>query len=186
MKRIAALLCMVLLLTGCAETDRTMDRAMAFRSRLLGAGGCSFDADITADYGDKSYTFSMACTADERGALTFSVTKPESISGITGSVSATGGKLTFDDKALSFALMADGLVTPVSGPWVLLKTLRSGYLTSCGQEGEYLRLAIDDSYEADALHLDIWLGEGDLPVRGEILWQGRRLLSITVTNFTFL
>ena len=186
MKRIAALLCLVLLLIGCAETDQTMDRAMAFRSRLLGAGGCSFDADITADYGDKSYTFSMACTADDRGAVTFSVTKPETISGITGSVSATGGKLTFDDKALSFALMADGLVTPVSGPWVLLKTLRSGYLTSCGQEGEYLRLAIDDSYEADALHLDIWLGEGDLPVRGEILWQGRRLLSITVTNFTFL
>ena len=186
MKRIAALLCMVLLLSGCGGTDQTMDRAMAFRSQLLAAGGCSFDADITADYGDKSYTFSMACTADDRGAVSFSVTKPETISGITGSVAATGGMLTFDDKALSFALMADGLVTPVSAPWVLLKTLRSGYLTSCGQEGEYLRLAIDDSYEADALHLDIWLGDEDLPVRGEVLWQGRRLLSIAVTNFTFL
>jgi len=186
MKRIAILLCLVFFMTGCAGTDRTMDRAMAFRSRLLGAGGCSFDADITADYGDKSFTFSMACTADDQGAATFSVTKPETIAGITGTVSAAGGKLTFDDKALSFALMADGLVTPVSGPWVLVKTLRSGYLTSCGQEGEYLRLAIDDSYEADALHLDIWLGEDDLPVRGEILWQGRRLLSISVTNFTFL
>lgn len=186
MKRIAALLCMVLLLSGCTGTDQSMNRAMAFRSQLLAAGGCSFDADITADYGDKSYTFSMACTADDRGMVSFSVTKPETISGITGNVAATGGKLTFDDKALSFALMADGLITPVSGPWVLLKTLRSGYLTSCGQEGEYLRLTIDDSYEADALHLDIWLGEGDLPVRGEILWQGRRLLSISVTNFTFL
>jgi len=186
MKRIAALLCMVLLLSGCAGTDQTINRAMAFRLRLLAASGCSFDADITADYGDKSYTFSMACTADDRGTVSFSVTKPETISGITGNVAATGGKLTFDDKALAFSLMADGLITPVSGPWVLLKSLRSGYLTSCGQEGEYLRIAIDDSYEADALHLDIWLGEGDLPVRGEILWQGRRLLSISVTNFTFL
>jgi len=35
------------------------------------------------------------------------------ISGITGSLSQNGGKLTFDDKALAFDVMADGLVSPV-------------------------------------------------------------------------
>ena len=59
-------------------------------------------------------------------------------------------------------------------------------VTSCGGDGEYLRLAIDDSYEEDALHLDIWLGSEDLPVRGEVLWQGRRILSLEIKNFTFL
>ena len=163
-----------------------MDRAMAFRAKLLAAAGCSFDAVITADYGDVTYTFTMKCSTDQQGNLRFSVAEPQTISGISGIVSATGGKLTFDDKVLTFGLMADGLVSPVSAPWLLMKTLRSGYLSSCGREGGNLRLSIDDSYEEDAMHLDIWLGEGDLPARGEILWQGRRVLSIEVENFTFL
>ncbi len=157
---------------------------MAFRTKLL-AGSATFDAAITADYGDKTYTFSADCVVDAQGELTFSVTEPQSIAGITGTVSAKGGKLTFDGHALAFELLADGQVTPVTGPWILMNTLRSGYLTSCGAEGEKLRLAIDDSYKDDALHLDIWLDGNDLPERGEILWQGRRILSIAVSNFKF-
>ena len=82
--------------------------------------------------------------------------------------------------------MADGQLTPVSGPWILMKALQSGYLTSCTQEGELLRIAVDDSYEDDALHLDVWLDNLDFPVRAEVFWKGRRLLTISVKNFTFL
>ncbi len=185
MKRIAALLCLVLLLTGCRGAEAELDRAMALRAKLL-AQGVRFSVDITADYGDKIQTFSMDCQTDAKGTLSFTVTKPESISGITGTVSATGGKLTFGDTALAFDLMADGQLSPASAPWILMNTLRSGYLTSGTQEGELLRLAIDDSYREDALHLDIWVDSNDAPVRGEILWQGRRLLSMDVTGFTFL
>ena len=186
MKRIAVVLCVLFMLTGCAGTEQQLGRAMALREKLLSASGCSFDAVVTADYGDVTYTFSMNCRGDDQGNLQFAVVEPQTIAGISGTVSSTGGKLTFDDKALTFGLMAEGLVTPVSAPWLFLKTLRSGYLTSCGKEGNYLRLSIDDSYEEDALHLDIWLGEGDLPVQSDIYWQGCRLLSIQVENFTFL
>jgi len=185
MKRICVLLCVLLLLTGCSGKNQDMDRAMNLRSRLL-AKAVSFDAQVTADYGDKTYTFAMNCKADTQGNLTFTVTEPELISGITGTVSATGGKLTFDDVALAFDLMADDQFSPVSGPWLLMKTLRSGYLTSCTQEGDAFRISIDDSYEDDALHLDVWLDGQDAPIRGEIMWQGRRLLTIGVKNFTFV
>ncbi|MBQ7817279.1 MAG: hypothetical protein IJ388_00585 [Oscillospiraceae bacterium] len=185
MKRIAILLCVVLLLTGCSGKNQEMDRAMNLRSKLL-AKAVSFDAQITADYGDKTYSFTMNCKADIQGNLTFTVIEPEIISGISGTVSATGGKLKFDDVALAFDLMADGQFSPVSGPWLLMKTLRSGYLTSCCKEGENFRISIDDSYDDDALHLDIWLDGEDVPIRGEIIWQGRRLLTIGVKNFTFL
>lgn len=185
MKRIVAVLFVLVLLTGCSGKDGDMDRAMALRSKLL-AQSIQFETDITADYGSKTYTFSAQCSVDSSGNLTFTVSKPETISGISGSVSASGGKLTFDGKALSFPLMADNQITPVSAPWILMKTLRSGYLTSCGREGELLRLAIDDSYADDALHLDIWLNDQDVPIRGEILWQGRRILSLEVKNFSFV
>ncbi len=185
MKRIIAALCLLVLLAGCAGESVEMDRAMAMRSKLLNRA-VQFDTRITADYGDKTYTFSARCTADTGGNVTFSVTQPQTISGISGSVSAAGGKLTFDGKALSFPLLADDQITPVSAPFVLIKTLRSGYLTSCSAEGELLRLAIDDSYADDALHLDIWLDASDAPVRGDVLWKGRRILSMEVSNFCFV
>lgn len=184
MKKVGALLIALCLLSGCAGASREIERGMALRSQILKASICSFDAGITADYGDKLYSFSMACQADAQGNLNFTVTAPESIAGITGSVSAEGGKLTFDDTALQFNLMADGQLTPVSAPWIFLKTLRSGYLTAAGEEDGVLRLSIDDSYADDALHLDIWLDDGDLPARAEILYDGRRILSVAVTNFT--
>ena len=186
MKRIVAALCLLIILAGCAGSGGEMDRAMALRSKLLAGKGVSFETEITADYGDKFYTFSMGCETDAQGNLNFTVLAPTSIEGITGTVAQGSGKLTFADQALAFDIMADGQVSPVSGPWVLMKALRSGYLTSCDTEGDMLRLAVDDSYEADALHLDVWLGEQDAPVRGEIFWQGRRILSLEVKNFKIL
>ena len=185
MKRIIIVLLSMVLLCGCSASNQDMDRAMNFRAKIL-SNPVSFDAEITADYGDKIYTFTMNCHTDLQGNVTFQVTQPEIIRGIAGTVSAAGGKLTFDDVALGFDLMADGQFSPVSGPWVMMKSLRSGYLTSCNQEAGNLRIAIDDSYQDDALHLDIWLDENDIPIRGEIMWQGRRLLTIDVKNFTFV
>lgn len=182
MKRIFCMILAVMLLSGCSGSNEELKHAMELRGQWM-TGAVSFDAEIIADYGDVSYTFSMACQVDTEGNMTFSVTKPETLAGITGSVSASGGKLTFDEAALAFDLMADGQLTPVSAPWVLMKTLRSGYLTSCCKEGEDLRLSIDDSYEEDALHLEIWVGGDDLPKNAEIYWQGRRLSTVKVTNF---
>lgn len=183
MKRAALLVFFLVILSGCSSENRELERGMALRDKLLSSNGCSFDAAITADYGDKLYEFDMACQGDAQGNLSFTVTEPETIAGITGTVSDTGGRLTFDDTALQFNLMADDQLSPVSAPWIFLKTLRSGYLTSAGMEGEALRLTIDDSYEDDALQLDIWVDGNDVPVRAEILYDGRRILSLAVTNF---
>lgn len=185
MKIIVCLLLVAVLLSGCSGQQEQLDRAMALRAKLI-ASEVTFDAEITADYGDKSYTFAMHCTGATDGTVTFTVTKPDTIAGISGTVGNEGGKLTFDDTALAFELMADGQLSPVSAPWVLMKTLRGGYLTSCTQEEDGLRLAIDDSYEEDALHLDIWLDESDLPKFAEVYWQGRRLLTVSVSNFTYV
>lgn len=186
MKRLCSLaLILALFLTGCGVGASELDEAMAIREKLLKASGCSFDAAVTADYGDKIFGFRLRCQGDGAGNLTFTVLEPESIAGISGTVSGSSGALTFDGTALSFPLMADGQVTPVTAPWLFLKTLRGGYITSAGREGESLRMAIGDSYQDDALHLDIWAEEGT-PTRGEILYDGRKILSVDVADFQFL
>lgn len=183
MKRIAAVMIALVLLTGCTGKRDELDRAMKLRANLLGCLGCSFDVNITADYGDALYEFAMSCTSGGRGDLNFTVTQPESIAGISGSISSGEGKLTFDDAALQFALLADGQVTPVSGPWILMKTLLGGYLTAVSEEEDLLHLTINDSYEEDALQMEIWLNSDDVPVCAEILYDGRRIVTMTVENF---
>lgn len=183
MKKAGICFLLVCFLTGCSGASKEIERGMALRAQLLKAASCSFDTEITADYGDRIYQFSLSCQGDSQGNVTFAVTAPESIAGITGRIDHGAGQLCFDDAALQFDLMADGQVTPVSAPWILLKTLRSGCLTAAGVEGDLLRLTIDDSYEDDALRLDIWLDAENTPVRGEILYDGRRILSLSVTNF---
>lgn len=184
MKKAVAVLLMLVLLTGCSGKNRELERGIALRTKILGSPLCSFDADIAADYGDKLHTFSMQCLVDNRGTIRFTVTAPESISGIQGSVDGEKGTLRFDDTALHFPLLADNQVTPVCAPWLLMKTLRGGYIVSAGREKELLRLSIDDSYEDDALHLDIWLDESDTPLRAEVLYRERKILSLDVKNFT--
>ncbi len=183
MKRIVAGLTALMLFAGCTGKRDELDRAMKLRATLLGCLGCSFDVTVTADYGDEVFEFAMRCETGGRGDVDFTVTKPESIAGISGSISSGEGKLTFDDTALQFSLMADGQVTPVSGPWIFMKTLLGGYLTAANEEGELLHLTINDSYEEDALQMEIWLNDDNVPVCGEIFYEGRRIVTMTVENF---
>ena len=183
MKKAAAVLLAVFLLTGCSQKNKAMEQGLKLRNRLLGSSECAFDVDITADYGDKTHSFSLQCRGDNQ-SIQFTVTKPDSIAGITGTLDGTDGALTFGETALCFPLLADNQVTPVSAPWLLMKTLRTGPITSAGAAGEFARLSMDDSYSDDALHLDIWLNQENLPVKGEILFRERKILSLDVKNFT--
>lgn len=184
MKRVLTVVVLLITLSGCGSVQSEMDKALALRNRLQ--NGCTFDVTITADYQQKVYTFGMNCTVDSKGDMSFRVLSPDTISGITGSVSDESAKLTFNDQVLLFEKIADGQITPVSAPWLLIRTLKGGYLKACGKYDDGVYIQLDDSYAEDALQLDVWTDENDFPVRGEILWQGRRILSMTVENFTFL
>lgn len=183
MKKCWALLLVCFLLSGCSDGDRALERGLEVRKKLLCASECSFLVTVTADYGEELHSFQMENTVDGTGNLQFTVTGPDSIAGITGSVSSEGGKLTFDETALFFPLLTSQRLSPVSAPWILMKTLRSGYLTSGCMEEELLRLTIDDSYWENAMTVDVWLDAKDCPVQAEISWEGRKILSLSIEHF---
>jgi len=185
MRRIIAIFLLLTVLTGCKNTDGTKP-AVLLREKLLQSNGCSFLAVVTADYGESIYTFSLDCTADADGNITFTVADPETIKGISGRIDQEGGKLTFDDQVLAFPLLADDQLTPVSVPWLLVRTLRGGYISAGGKDGEHYKVQIDDSYEEDPLQLDIWLDDANLPIHCDFLWNGRRILSAEIKNFAIL
>lgn len=183
MKRMTAVLVLICLLCGCSGDNRGITRAMSLRQRILSASECRFGAEITADYGNLVYTFSMDCVMDSSGDVSFTVQEPESLSGIRGEIADEGGKLTFEDTALNFPILSEDMPSPVSASWILMKTLRSGYLRAAGKDDALLKLTIDDSYQDDALQLDIWINEQDVPVCGDILYNGMRIIAVSVKDF---
>ena len=88
------------LFSGCSENPKEIETALELRSKLLQAQSCSFEADVTADYGDKLHIFTMDCIVETNGDVAFSIIKPDSISGIRGTLSGEGGKLLFEEAAL--------------------------------------------------------------------------------------
>lgn len=183
--RLAAIILVLILLSGCKGSEDSLDRAVALRNRILCEDGCSFTATVTADYGEQIYVFKMDCKTDREGNLSFTVSEPETIAGITGKITGSGGAITFDDKVLAFQTIADGLVTPVTAPWLFMKTLRSGYLKDAAETEQGFEISIDDSYAEESLQLRIRTA-GELPAFAEIFWQGRRILTLAVENFSFL
>lgn len=184
--RLAAIMCVICLLSGCSSGTNAMEQAVRLRTAILSGEGCSFQCKITADYGEKIYTFDMNCQADKEGNLTFTVTSPETISGICGTITQSEGVLTFDDRVLAFETIADENLTPVSAPWVFLKTLRNGYIKSCASTDEGFFMEIDDTYAESSLQLRIYTDTKSKPMGGEIFWNNRRILTLQVDNFTIL
>lgn len=167
-------------LWGCSKAQ--VEPGLELRERIL-ENGCSFQAEITADYGDSLSQFTLDCQGKPDGSLCFTVVAPEGIEGIQGTLAAGTGKLHYEDKALGFPLVAEGLLSPVSAPWIFYRGLRSGNLLSCGKEGGLTRLTLDDSFQQDALRLDVWLDEESNPCQCYISWANQSYLSLKIENF---
>ena len=186
MKRIAAVLVLCFLLCGCDNAAKEMDIALSLRQKLLHANACSFDAKVTADYTEEAYTFSLHCTGDRHGNVSFSVTEPESIAGISGNITDAGGNFSFEDTVLAFETLADDTVSPVVAPWLFLRCLRSGYIGHCAATDTGMVIDIDDTYRGTNLHTEIFLNSESIPEGAEMYYDGRRILTVFVTNFEIL
>ena len=175
----------LLLLTACSADNDAMDSGMQFRELILSSEGCRFNCRIRTDFGDGEYTFDLSCETDKEGRMQFLVLSPEIISGICGYIDQGSGKITYNETVLSFPLLAEGAVSPVSAPWLFFKILTGGYIQAAGEDGEYVRLTVDDTFQSEDIVLELWLRD-TTPEYAEIVWQGRNVVCITISEFRFL
>lgn len=184
-RMLCILLVTVLIFSGCSlQGGSLMEEALSFRARVL--GGCSFLAKITADYGEQVYIFSLSCRVDQEGTLLFTVTAPDTISGITGKVDGIGGQLTFDDVVLPFSPLAEGRLSPVASAYTAAQSWRTGYIATCGKEDNSLVISVNTTYEENPLVADTWINrENGVPLCTELCYNGRKLLSMSFTDFQF-
>lgn len=175
---------LAILLTGCRKTESHMQSAMDFRTALQRANGCTFSADVTAEYPEKVFTFSLDCVF-ENDQMKLRVTKPGVIEGICAGVHNGTASLEFEDISLEFGKLANGNVAPLTAPWILASAWKSDYISSAGADGNRTRATILKGYNDEELTIDTWF-ENELPVYAEISYAGTRVLQISIENFTYL
>ena len=184
MRRLCVVLLVALFLFGCSKTY--VDRGVELRNAFHGSKGVIFSTEITADYGDKLYTFIVRCTTDKNGTLSFVVVEPTSIADITGFVDETGGKITFDDRVLAFPSLADDLITPVSAPWLFVRAIRSGCIKGSDSLPGGAYIMIEDSFRDNMFEVVVACDQAGVPNGGEIIWEGRRIITLEIEDFAFL
>lgn len=143
--------------------------------------GCSFTAGIRADYGERVYEFTMSvATSGEETTLT--VLQPESISGITARVSEDRTSVTFDGTELDFGILANGLLSPVETPWLLMQCWKQAYIAYAGADGDQQRVTYLRGYDEEEITVDTWFSSG-VPVYAEVSCGDTRYLTVEITDF---
>ena len=182
MKRIAVSVLLVCFLFGCSYGTDPLERPLKFREALNNASEVEFKAKVTADYFEELYTFEMDCAVDELGELSFRVCAPQTIAGITGFISDELN-LTFDDTVLALKPVDGDQASPIMAPWLLIKALKSGYIYACTALDSGYCVSVRDSYEDDAMLLEVKFDEYDNPLFAEFFCNDRRILCIELEAF---
>lgn len=174
----------LILLTGCSAEHDAMQKTLDFRQDLLSAGGCSYIADVTADYGEYLYEFTLQCTyRDGYGELT--VLKPDLISGIRGRCSGDAATVSFDGAILEYGDLSEGNLAPLSVPWLFGSAWQSDEILFASNDEKNTRATIQKGYDEDKLILDTWFADG-IPTAGEVRGtDGRRVLTVQFRDFSF-
>lgn len=173
-----------MLLTGCKGEESLLERGITFRSQLITAGGCSFRAHITADYGQEVQNFTLDCNADGEGNVSFCVIEPDTIADITGRMEGEEGNVTYDGLQLAFPLLIYDQISPVSAPALVVRCWLKEFILSAGISDQVCRLTYEKKIQDKDLLIDTYF-EKDIPISAELCYNGFRVMNIKITDFSF-
>ena len=117
-KLTALLLTLPALLCACAGKPAKQDLAqpaLDFRQALL-ENGCSFEAEITADFEDYVYSFTLSCEEDSDGSMQMRILAPDTLAGITAQIEGERAKLVFGDTEAAFGTLSGLGISPMAAP----------------------------------------------------------------------
>ena len=171
----------LLLLSGCGRERAMLSEYEDFSRRLAASDSLSFSAKLRAEYEHKTARFTLSFRESD-GIGTVEVTAPALIAGIRATVARNGTKLEFGDISLDTGALDDRGLSPMSALPLLVKTLRDVSPESCWREdGKTVVQLIAD----DERLCTVWFGSEGLPIRAEIISDGRVTIYMDIGEFSF-
>lgn len=184
MKRIGvAALCLLILCSGCGERkDNTAD----IQAQYARIDTARMEAEVTFHTGQEDRSFTLQCDYTPEYS-TVTVTAPETVKGITATVSGDGLTIGYEGAVLSAG--NGGMPGPINALPYLLRTLGSGYLLEQGQEAledtDCYRLTLDAALGDTPLKCTAWLeAETLLPRYAELAAEDTVVVSVKLLAFS--
>ena len=134
---------MLLLLTGCGDPS-PMEEARRLRRTLEEATQLDLEADVTADYGERVYSFRLVMETESDG-WRVRILEPENLSGVSAVCKNGSLQLEFEDLILDVGDLSPAGLCPMNALPAVAEAWRSGHLSEalvCSQ-GEELELCFE-------------------------------------------
>ena len=184
-------LMIMLALSACGRvgTDDPQQQVLALRAAYLEAAGCTAALTVTADYGQRVYTYGAEVVVTG-GESVLTVTAPKELAGITARVTDGDSQLEYDGAVLETGPLSPDGLTPLSAVPVLLNSARTGFIDSCGTEQlgarECLRVLCRDPErpKGQGQEVTLWFEiDSRALVQGEIAVDGHRVIRCEFESF---
>ncbi|SCJ07163.1 Uncharacterised protein [uncultured Flavonifractor sp.] len=129
----------LVLLAGCGRDNRggqgAEELALEIRTEYIGMTALSAGMEVTADYGERVYTYGMALAWDQTEGTTLTLTAPEEVAGITVRIGDEDTALEYDGVRLETGPLSGEGFSPVDVVPALLKQVREGFIAeSCAEQ----------------------------------------------------
>lgn len=188
-------LMMTLLLCACGVAggeSGPQEQALAIRGEYLEAAGCTARLDVTADYGQRVYSYTVDAVVTGADTV-ITVAAPEEVAGVIARLSDAGGWLEYDGAVLETGPLDENGLTPLSAVPVLLESTRSGFMDSCtaeqlGERDTVRVLCRDPEVPAgQGREITLWFDtQSHVLVRGEIAVDGFRVILCEFSQFDLI
>ncbi len=183
------------LLGGCGGGGEPSadELALQIRGEYLSMEGFTAQVELTADYGERVYEYTLDAAYAREDELTLTLTAPESVAGVTAHVREGETFLEYDGVRVETGPLNAAGLTPMDALPALLAAVEEGYLAECSflpvGETETLHLTVRDpeGEPGAGVEIQLWLdpaGHGLL--RGEISQDGRTVVQCVVHKFTMV
>lgn len=189
-KRYALLLLIPALLSACGKNGAG-DIGERIQEYYRGAGSCSMQASVTADYADRVTEYGLLYEK-ESGAQSGTVTvlAPEEIRGLKASWDEDKSTLSYEDAILETGGGGDLTVTPVSVLPLLLENWAGGYVTDTGAETyEDVKCCVLSSGDLEGdtkVEYRTWFEQESFqPLLSEVYLDGRLFITCEFERSTF-
>ena len=139
-------LLLTLALCGCGSGESGTDLALTLRTDFIAMEGCAGTMDVTADYGERVYEYTVEFSGNQTQGLDLVLTTPESVAGITAHVAQGQTALEFDGLVLETGPLNEVGLSPLDALPAFLTAFLGGHkLTQA--EAEELRQIIEEAVE---------------------------------------
>lgn len=185
---LAAGLTGVWLLTSCAGGNQAKDRMQAAQAVYRTMSGCTAQAEITADYGQRVYGYIVDLTA-AGGSGVMTVKEPETIAGTVLTWSDGETQLEYDGAELDTGSLSDQGLSPADAMPTILTACQNGAIVDCCMEEQDGRETLHSTLDWDGDQggqLQCWFRPEDYSLlRAELSQDGVTVITMVFSDFSF-